>query len=156
MPRSGERKEQGRSSDDHGDIRSADLKFGDTIPEIPLTGLMRQSAAVILTLISLRISKAQDSLPVVFEQDPSRNASIAIIHARGGGIRLRQRSRKGLLPQGSYDAESHGSNGCQRLFLVLTPNNPFVTITDERRQRKSHTIATECPPAFIELLRTAR
>ena len=95
---------------------------------------MRRPLLVILTLISFRISKAQDSLSVIFEQDPSRNTGIAIIMHDGAVYGAVNDLARAFNLRGSFDPESQRFELAAKGYsLLLTPNNPFVMITDEKR-----------------------
>jgi N-acetylmuramoyl-L-alanine amidase len=95
---------------------------------------MRSLLLVILTLISFRISKAQDSLSVIFEQDPSRNRTIAIIAREGAVYGSIGDLAKAFNLQGTYNPESQRFElAAGDYTVVLTPNNPFVMIIDGMR-----------------------
>src|SRR2546426_5165904 len=95
---------------------------------------MRRSLLVILTLISFRISKAQDSLSVIFEQDPSRNTGIAIITREGALYGSINDLARAFNLQGSFNPESQRFELAAKGYsVVLTPNNPFVMIIDGQR-----------------------
>src|SRR6266849_8724856 len=95
---------------------------------------MRCPLLVILTLLSFRLSHAQDSLSVIFEQDPSRNRGIAIIAREGAVYGSITDLAKAFNLQGSYNPESQRFELAAKGYtVVLTPNNPFIMIIDGQR-----------------------
>jgi N-acetylmuramoyl-L-alanine amidase len=80
------------------------------------------------------ISKAQESLPVIFNQDPARNTTISAMVVGGTlygsvtGIAKAFNLRSVVNPDTKRLEVS-----ANQFTVVLIPNNPFITVVDEKR-----------------------
>ena len=89
---------------------------------------------VIIALILPLISKAQETVPVIFNGAPARTTTIAAIVRDRAVYGSVNDLAKAFDIRSTYHAETQRLELSARQYtIVLTPNNPFVTVLDERR-----------------------
>lgn len=93
-----------------------------------------RNLSLIVALLLPLISKAQDTIPVYFNQEPVRNTKIAAIVREPTVYGSVGDLAKAFNLRFFYNPETQRLELSAKQFtIVLTPDNPFVTVLDEKR-----------------------
>ena len=89
---------------------------------------MFRKLLIVLTLLFPISSNAQNGIPVIFNQEPSRNATIASVIGNGTVYGSLADLAKVFDLRSSYNSETQRLElSTSQFTIIMTPNNPFVT-----------------------------